>query len=53
MDTDARHAAYSCRWEGLTGRLAQGLAADFVVLDRDPWDYGSWNELVDRNPELL
>ncbi|TCO55970.1 amidohydrolase [Actinocrispum wychmicini] len=35
-----RHGAYSCRWERLTGRLAEGLAADFVVLDRDPFTEG-------------
>ena len=32
-----RDAAYSCRWEGLTGHLAPGMAADFVVLDCDPF----------------
>lgn len=32
-----RDAAYACRWEGLTGQLAPGLAADFVVLDVDPF----------------
>ncbi|WP_410599546.1 amidohydrolase [Amycolatopsis sp. lyj-90] len=36
-----RHAAYSCRWEELTGRLAPGLAADFVVLDHDPFAEGA------------
>lgn len=39
-----RDAAYACRWEGLTGRLAPGLAADFVVLDTD---------LFERGPEAL
>jgi predicted amidohydrolase YtcJ len=36
-----RDAAYSCRWEGLTGQLAAGMAADFVVLDRDPFTGGA------------
>jgi predicted amidohydrolase YtcJ len=35
-----RDAAYSCRWEGLTGRLSAGLAADLVVLDTDPFTAG-------------
>ena len=33
-------AAYSGQWETLTGRLAEGLAADFVVLDQDPFALG-------------
>jgi len=33
-----RDAAYACRWDGLTGRLAPGLAADFAVLDSDPFE---------------
>lgn len=32
-----RDAAYACRWDGLTGRLVPGLAADFVTLDCDPF----------------
>lgn len=35
-----RDAAYSCRWEDVTGRLVAGHAADFVVLDRDPFTVG-------------
>ncbi|WP_442931282.1 amidohydrolase [Mycolicibacterium sp. 120320] len=35
-----RDAAYSCRWEHVTGRLVAGYAADFVVLDRDPFAIG-------------
>jgi predicted amidohydrolase YtcJ len=34
-------AAYSCRWEQVTGRLVAGHAADFVVLDRDPFTVGT------------
>lgn len=34
-------AAYACRWDGLTGRLAAGMAADFVVLDDDPFSSGT------------
>jgi len=34
-------AAYSGQWERLTGRLAEGLAADFVVLDQDPFELGN------------
>ncbi|GAS89346.1 amidohydrolase [Mycolicibacterium brisbanense] len=36
-----RDAAYSCRWEHVTGRLVTGYAADFVVLDRDPFAVGA------------
>jgi predicted amidohydrolase YtcJ len=36
-----RDAAYSCRWDGLTGQLAAGKAADFVVLDQDPFAAGA------------
>lgn len=36
-----RDAAYSCRWEGVTGRLVAGHAADFVVLDSDPFTVGA------------
>jgi predicted amidohydrolase YtcJ len=36
-----RDAAYSCRWEDLTGQLVAGKAADFVVLDEDPFTAGS------------
>ena len=36
-----RDAAYSCRWENLTGQLAAGKAADFVVLDENPFVAGS------------
>lgn len=35
-----RDAAYACGWEHLTGLLAAGLAADFVVLDTDPFTTG-------------
>lgn len=33
-------AAYSGQWEHLTGSLAPGFAADFVVLDQDPFELG-------------
>ncbi|KXO98692.1 amidohydrolase [Tsukamurella pseudospumae] len=33
-------SAYACRWEDETGVLAAGLAADFVVLDTDPFTEG-------------
>ncbi|WP_092806481.1 amidohydrolase [Rhodococcus globerulus] len=36
-----RDAAYSCRWENLTGQLVQGKAADFVVLKHDPFTEGA------------
>jgi predicted amidohydrolase YtcJ len=32
------HAAYASREERFKGCLAPGRAADFVILDRDPWD---------------
>ncbi|GAA1093955.1 amidohydrolase [Tsukamurella spumae] len=35
-----RDAAYACRWEHEAGVLATGLAADFVVLDTDPFAAG-------------
>ena len=35
-----RDAAYSCRWEDVTGQLVQGKAADFVVLKQDPFTEG-------------
>jgi predicted amidohydrolase YtcJ len=35
-----RDAAYSCRWEDITGQLVAGKAADFVVLDKDPFVMG-------------
>lgn len=35
-----RDAAYSCRWEDVAGTLRAGLAADFVVLDADPFAAG-------------
>ncbi|MGG7104691.1 amidohydrolase [Rhodococcus sp. 24CO] len=35
-----RDAAYSCRWENLTGQLVRGKAADFVVLKHDPFTEG-------------
>lgn len=41
-----RDAAYACGWEQLTGRLASGLAADFVVLDSDPFTAGPESLLV-------
>jgi predicted amidohydrolase YtcJ len=36
-----RDAAYSCRWENLTGQLVRGKAADFVVLKQDPFTEGA------------
>lgn len=36
-----RDAAYSCRWEDLTGQLVAGKAADFVILDTDPFTAGN------------
>ena len=35
-----RDAAYSCRWENVTGQLIRGKAADFVVLKQDPFTEG-------------
>lgn len=35
-----RDAAYSCRWEDMTGQLVRGKAADFVVLKQDPFVEG-------------
>ncbi|MFE5672906.1 amidohydrolase [Agromyces sp. NPDC056523] len=35
-----RDAAYSCREEHVRGQLAAGLAADFAVIDRDPFALG-------------
>ncbi|GAA2037786.1 amidohydrolase [Agromyces tropicus] len=35
-----RDAAYSCREEHVRGRIAPGLAADFAVIDRNPFDLG-------------
>ena len=35
-----RDAAYSCRWEDVTGQLVRGKAADFVVLKQDPFIEG-------------
>ncbi|MDV8008339.1 amidohydrolase [Rhodococcus sp. IEGM 1318] len=35
-----RDAAYSCRWEEVTGQLVRGKAADFVVLKQDPFAEG-------------
>jgi predicted amidohydrolase YtcJ len=46
-----RDAAYSCRWEGVTGQLAAGKAADFVVLDRDPF-IGGADSLLTANVAL-
>jgi predicted amidohydrolase YtcJ len=43
-----RDAAYACRWDRLTGRLAAGLAADFVVLDADPFVAGPDSLLTTR-----
>lgn len=43
-----RDAAYSCGWDGLTGTLAAGLAADFVVLDTDPFAQGPDSLLTAR-----
>ncbi|NMD60964.1 UNVERIFIED_ORG: hypothetical protein FNL38_102659 [Nocardia globerula] len=36
-----RDAAYSCRWENVTGQLVRGKAADFVVLKQDPFTEGA------------
>ncbi|WP_438854694.1 amidohydrolase [Agromyces sp. M3QZ16-3] len=35
-----RDAAYSCREDGTRGRIAPGLAANFAVIDRDPFELG-------------
>ncbi|MDF2896726.1 MAG: hypothetical protein K0Q46_3512 [Rhodococcus erythropolis] len=35
-----RDAAYSCRWENITGQLVEGKAADFVVLENNPFTEG-------------
>ncbi|UDY22955.1 amidohydrolase [Nocardioides sp. Kera G14] len=35
-----REAAWAAGWEGVTGRLESGLSADFIVLDRDPFQEG-------------
>ena len=43
-----RDAAYSCREEGRRGRLAPGLAADFAVVDRDPFTSGEASLLEAR-----
>ncbi len=43
-----RDAAFACRWDHLTGRLAPGLAADFVVLDADPFIAGPDSLLTTR-----
>lgn len=42
------YAAYAYRWDGLTGRLTAGLAADFVVLDADPFVAGGDSLLTTR-----
>ncbi|MFD9680055.1 amidohydrolase [Rhodococcus sp. NPDC059969] len=36
-----RDAAYSCRWEDVTGQLVRGKSADFVVLKQDPFTEGA------------
>lgn len=43
-----RDAAYSCREEHVRGRLAPGLAADFAVIDRDPFELGEASLLEAR-----
>ena len=43
-----RDAAYSCREEHVRGRLAPGLAADFAVIDRDPFELGEASLLQAR-----
>lgn len=43
-----RDAAYSCREEHVRGRLAPGLAADFAVIDRDPFSLGEASLLEAR-----
>ncbi|MFQ6331845.1 amidohydrolase [Nocardia sp. CWNU-33] len=43
-----RDAAFSCRWEELTGQLVKGKAADFVVLDSDPFTAGNTSLLTTR-----
>lgn len=43
-----RDAAYSCGWDDLTGRLVEGKAADFVVLDGDPFTAGADSLLTAR-----
>lgn len=43
-----RDAAYACRWEDEAGVLAAGLAADFVVLDTDPFAQGPDSLLTAR-----
>lgn len=43
-----RDAAYACRLDGFTGTLAAGLAADFVVLDADPFEAGADSLLTTR-----
>lgn len=44
----SRDSAYACRWDGLTGRLVAGLAADFIVLDTDPFALGNDTLLTAR-----
>ena len=46
-------AAYSGQWETLTGSLAVGLAADFVVLDQDPFELGTDALLAARVTKVL
>lgn len=43
-----RDAAYSCREEHVRGRIAPGLAADFAVIDRDPFELGEASLLEAR-----
>ncbi|MFC9553130.1 amidohydrolase [Rhodococcus sp. NPDC056960] len=43
-----RDAAYSCHWDDLTGQLVAGKAADFVVLDGDPFTAGADSLLTAR-----
>lgn len=43
-----KDAAFACRWDELTGQLVAGKAADFVVLDRNPFT-GEEAELLTTN----
>ncbi|MEU0499006.1 amidohydrolase [Mycobacterium sp. NPDC006124] len=43
-----KDAAFACRWDELTGQLVAGKAADFIVLDRDPFT-GEEAELLRTN----
>nr|WP_317766474.1 amidohydrolase [Rhodococcus oxybenzonivorans] len=43
-----RDAAYSCCWDDLTGQFVAGKAADFVVLDGNPFTDGAGSLLTSR-----